>query len=115
MKTYSALSGYVYQYVYAGYREPETASATRSYVFLVGRHLKANAPLAIEIPSAVISALQETAGREIDSRERYALAKMKLFRVLDEWLPEPKGSAASGHAAALNTQEALEFWETLGL
>ncbi len=113
-KTYSALSGYVFQYVYAGHRLCQRPSA-REYVFQVGSQRQASAEMMISIADAIPDLLAQHASREISPRECYALAKLKLFRVLDEWEP----AAGSGHVpstvAQLTPEEALDLWETLDL
>lgn len=90
-KTYSALSGYVFQYVYAGYRQQRADAAAadnlpaKDYVFLVRSQRESECELPIRLPEAIPATLAEQAGRPLSARECYALAKLKLFRVLDEW------------------------------
>lgn len=114
LKTYSALSGYVFQYVYAGYRRHAEPPAN-DYIFQVGTQRSDSMPLPIRVSDSVAQLLHDASGREISPREKYALAKMKLFRVLDEWEAAPKDSCAPGQVFELSTEEAIEIWETLGL
>ena len=123
VKTYSALSGYVYQYVYAGYRDREGEAPARSYVFQVSGQRIAALALSIELPASVVVNLEQYAGRTIDAREQYALAKMMLFRFLDDWSGAPSQGAGDDTAntnpstlsCVLHDQAAREIWETLDL
>ena len=71
LKTYSAASGYVYQYFYEGHRGTE-------YSFQVSADRKTYCSVTVLLSDAAIEA------RELNSTERYAVAKMALFRAFDE-------------------------------
>jgi hypothetical protein len=120
-KTYSALSGYVFQYVYAGYRqqgpdaERPTGQTARDYVFLVASQRQAEQELGIRLPDAIPIALARHAGRPVSPKECYALAKLKLFRVLDEWNVADSNPGVIPKTACVTPEEAMEFWETLDL
>ena len=123
VKTYSALSGYVYQYVYVGYRDGEGEARARSYVFQLSGQQVAAVALSIQLPAVVVANLEAHAGRSIDAREQYALAKMMLFRFLDDWSGESEESPATGPNArrpaklccVLDEEAAQEIWDTLDL
>lgn len=92
-KTYSAESGYVYQYVYAGGRdhEPET-----EYVFHVSADRKTSFPVDVRL-SATDDGLTDT--------ERYGVAKMCLLQALDAWT-EPPNAAATVRPSATDVARA---------
>ena len=85
VKTYSASSGYVYQYYYQGRRScrPGGAAGTE-FVFSVSAGRCAWRPAGILIAGSAVAAWQNAHQREISSTEMYALAKMALFRAFDE-------------------------------
>ncbi len=113
-KTYSALSGYVFQYVYRGHRLlPEPPG--RDYVFHVISQRISGLELSIRVEDSVADAVQQVSGRELSPREIYALSKMKLFRVLDELESEGAKGSPSRLVMAISDDEAMEFWETLDL
>jgi hypothetical protein len=69
VKTYSAASGYVYQYFYEGRRAEE-------YLFQVSADRRTYFSAAVALPDA--------SPLELNPTERYAIAKMSLFRAFDE-------------------------------
>ncbi len=73
LKTYSAASGYVYQYFYEGHRGTE-------YVFQVSADRRTYSSVAVLVSDAAL----EASPRELNSTERYAVAKMALFQAFDE-------------------------------
>ncbi len=81
VKTYSAGSGYVYQYFYEG-RRPTPNGV--EYVFSVSAAGDAYFPARVVIPDAAIESWEEATGRELLDRERYAVAKMALREAFDE-------------------------------
>jgi len=90
-KTYSAQSGYVYQYFYEGYRPAGDAT---EYVFNVSADRKSSFPVSVLIPREL--------GRELGSTERYAIAKMALFAAFDEReAPEQMRQPVNVEAAAV--------------
>ena len=84
MKTYSAQSGYVYQYYYDGQRPFGSPAAGIQFVFSISADRANWQPTSVLIGDAAIAVWQERRGREFSSTERYALAKMALFQAFDE-------------------------------
>jgi hypothetical protein len=77
LKTYSAQTGYVYEYFFvnqAGHRYRFDVSATR----------KDYAPVVVEIDQ---EELTRAAARELSAVEEYAIAKMSLLQAFDEREP----------------------------
>ncbi len=111
LKTYSAESGYVYQYVYRGYRKAplRDSKPSREYVFSVSRDRKTYLPIFVVLADQVISLWCATHQRELSETELYAIAKLSLFEALDqreqvEDLSAPieiDGDAIDRHLAAL--------------
>jgi hypothetical protein len=85
MKTYSAQSGYVYQYFYEGRRPLRSGGETvAEYVFSVSADRARWRPVSVLIGAAAVAAWQRRHARELSSTECYALAKMALFQAFDE-------------------------------
>jgi hypothetical protein len=82
-KTYSARSGYVYQYFYEGQR-PAQHEPGAEFVFDVSADRKTSAPVSVFVLSPAVEAWERTHGRELTGTERYAIAKIALFQAFDE-------------------------------
>src|SRR5215469_1603752 len=82
-KTYSAQSGFVYQYFYEGQR-PSGPERGTEYVFDVSADRKSWAPVSVVVSTEAVESWQEQTQRTLSSAERYAIAKMALFQAFDE-------------------------------
>ncbi len=84
-KTYSAESGYVYQYTYEGFRDA-TRDGThgRDFVFRCTSDRARHCSLAVFAPDRTFASWERDFGRELSEVERYAVVKMRLFEILDE-------------------------------
>ena len=85
MKTYSAQSGYVYQYYYEGHRPYRAGSeAGMEFVFRVSADRKDWKPIAVRASDDAVGVWESGHARQLSSTERYAVAKMALFQAFDE-------------------------------
>jgi hypothetical protein len=112
LKTYSAQSGYVYQYHYLGQRlfrsGPESGV---EFVFSVSADCKSWCAVGVVVSDGAIRAWEEAHARALSSAERYAIAKMALFQAFDE---RPTPALMKDQVRARNADvEAIS--ETLGL
>lgn len=84
LKTYSAQSGYVYQYYYQGRRavRRENLSGTE-HVFEVSSDRKTYQPVSVFLGELALAGWQAR-HRDLTDTERYAIAKMALFQAFDE-------------------------------
>jgi hypothetical protein len=82
-KTYSAQSGYVYQYFYQGQR-PAAPEPGTEYVFEVSSDRKTTAQVSVFVSAEAVESWQQETGRTLSGTERYAIAKMGLFQAFDE-------------------------------
>jgi len=82
-KTYSAQTGYVYQYFYEGQR-PLSPEPGTEYVFDVSSDRKTSALVSVHVTTESIEAWETRNNRSLSSSERYAIAKMALFSAFDE-------------------------------
>ncbi|MCS6952165.1 MAG: hypothetical protein RMK57_09455 [Bryobacterales bacterium] len=84
-KTYSAQSGYVYQYYYEGQREVSRGRERGAeYVFEVTADRKTSFPVSVFVSSEALAVWEQRHGRSLTATERYAIAKMALFAAFDE-------------------------------
>ncbi len=87
LKTYTSTQGYVYQYYFVGQRaaladEPE-APATE-FVFDVTSDRKQTYAVSVFLPEKAVAAWVQSHGRPLTEAEKYAAAKLRLFRAFDE-------------------------------
>ena len=84
-KSYSGMSGYVYQYYYEGWRPaalgPDEAA---EYVFSVTSDRKTVFPVSVFVLRRAVGAWQAAHLRQLSGAEQYAIAKMALFAAFDE-------------------------------
>ena len=85
-KTFSAETGYVYQYVFRGYRSLRDLAGTE-FIFEASRDRTERFEVTVQLLDSALAGCAERIAREILSKERYALAKMTLFRAFDELEP----------------------------
>ncbi len=85
MKTYSAQSGYVYQYFYEGHR-PYTAGeeSGTEYVFRISHDRKNWHDTGVFLAEEAVRAWVASHARSLNSTEHYAVAKLALFQAFDE-------------------------------
>ena len=85
MKTYSAQSGYVYQYFYEGHRDVRAGSeSAMEFVFTISHDRKDWHPLSVLLNDDAARAWEKAHERELSTTERYAVAKIALFQAFDE-------------------------------
>src|SRR6185437_6140760 len=102
-KTYSAKTGYVYQYFYEGHR-PSSSERGAEYVFDISADRKTSAPTSVLVSDAAVESWQNQSGRTLSGTEKYAIAKMALFQALDErQTPEAMGEPVSVRPADIQS------------
>jgi hypothetical protein len=87
LKTYSAQTGYVYQYYFVGQRpaltdDPE--SPFTEYIFDVTSDRKTTFAVSIFLPPQALADWAGVRGRELTEPEQYAGVKLRLLRGFDE-------------------------------
>ena len=86
-KFYAAETGTAYQYFYASSRRvsrPEGAGPGSDFIFVVTPDQKPPFVLRIFVSERSLAAWRQAHGRDLDPKELYALAKMRMFRGFDE-------------------------------
>ena len=83
-KTYSAESGYVYQYLLSSFRQHRRGGeAVHEYTFEVSGGRWPAALVSIVLRASVLRQWETRHGRELTASERYAIATITLKRQLD--------------------------------
>ena len=111
MKTYSAQSGYVYQYFYEGCRDAEGRAGGQEYVFSISPDRKNWHDASVFLAEDAVRGWETAQQRTLTSTERYAVAKLALFQAFDE-RPTPAGLKEAVHVRA---EDVEAFIESLGL
>jgi hypothetical protein len=85
VKTYSAESGYVYQYQFQDVHPAVRGlAAGNEYVYYVSADRKTMFPLHIFVRRDAVERWGKKMGRSLTGTEEYAVAKMRLFQAFDE-------------------------------
>jgi len=85
IKSYSAESGFVYQYQFQEAHPASRAAGNGSeYVYYVSADRKTMFPIRIFVGREALDSWTKQTGRALTGTEEYALAKMRLFEALDE-------------------------------
>jgi hypothetical protein len=82
IKTYSAQSGYVYQYSYEGQR-PAAKDGGVEFAFLSSADRKSWHHVTVLVAQSAVTAWERAHDRTLSPNEWYALAKMSLFAAFD--------------------------------
>jgi hypothetical protein len=112
MKTYSAESGYVYQYFYEGYRPYTSGSESGAeHVFQLSPDRKNWHSTSVFLADEAIKGWEAAHERTLNSTERYAIAKLALFHAFDE----RTAPALLKEDVRVRLADVEEIVETLGL
>ncbi|HYA89811.1 MAG TPA: hypothetical protein VEF54_03215 [archaeon] len=85
IKSYSAASGYVYQYQFQDVKPARRGQlAGNEFVYYVSADRKKMFPLKILVDRAALETWMKKTGRMLTGTEEYAVAKMRLFQAFDE-------------------------------
>ena len=87
MKTYAGTQGYVYQYYFVGKRPAladDPAAPATEFVFDVTSDRKFTYAVSVILPESSVAAWAKIHGRPLTDAEKYAAAKLRLFRAFDE-------------------------------
>jgi hypothetical protein len=85
LKSYSAQSGYVYQYFYEGQRPFRSGGESGlEFVFTVSADRKTWQPVSVLVSEESLLSWEQTHAHPLSSPERYAISKMALFQAFDE-------------------------------
>ena len=86
IKTYSAESGYVYQYLFSGFRMTTgAAGACWEYAFEFSTGRRANAQVSVILREQVLNEWSAAHRRALNASERFGIAKLALKNAFDAW------------------------------
>ena len=114
LKTYSAQTGYVYQYYFVGQRaalagDPEAPSI--EYIFDVTSDRKTMFAVSVFLPPAALEHWTSARGRELAEPERYAGVKMRLLQAFDEI----QNMMGEGRRLRLDGEVLVELLDSIGV
>ena len=85
VKSYSAATGYVYQYYFYEVEKSKRGSAAGTeYVYMASVDRKHVFPVRIFVRKDALEKWSARTGRQFTGTEEYAVAKMRLFQAFDE-------------------------------
>ena len=85
VKSYSAATGYVYQYYFYEVEKTRRGSSLGTeYVYMVSVDRRHVFPVRIFIPQEALEKWSARTGQKLTGTEEYAVAKMRLFQAFDE-------------------------------
>jgi len=85
LKTYTGSQGYVYQYYFVGRRPAvRREGPATEYIFDVTSDRKTTYAVSVFLPQQVVADWNQAHNRCLSDSERYAAAKLRLFRAFDE-------------------------------
>ena len=103
LKTYASSQGFVYQYYFAGQKKMAEAV---EYVFEVTLDGLRSFPVGVVLPQSAAAVWAEAHERELSDAERYAAAKLRLFRAFDD-IQNPETNASRLHIDVGFLEESL--------
>ncbi len=84
LKTYTAQTGYVYQYYFVGKRPVANEPPATEYVFDISSDRQSYFAVSILLQETALSAWADAHGRALSEAEQYAIGKMALFQAFDD-------------------------------
>jgi len=114
LKTYSAQTGYVYQYYFVGQRpaladDPEAPST--EYIFDVTSDRKTTFAVSVFLPPGALAAWAAKYGRGLVDPEQYAAVKLRLLQGFDE-IPD---MLRDGRRLRLEDEDIIALLDSIGI
>ena len=110
-KTYSAQSGYVYQYHFEGHRSNRRDGQATEYVFEFSADRRTFSRVSVFLEDDAVRAWERAHARALAPNEQYAIAKMALFQAFDE----RESPSLMHHPVRVRAADAEAILATLGL
>lgn len=114
VKTYTAQTGYVYQYYFVGQREALTSDSdapATEYIFDVTADRKTIFAVSVFLGSDAIDTWNSARGRNLADPERYAAVKLRLMQAFDE-IPDMLNS---GRRLRVEAAHICELLSSIGI
>jgi len=114
LKTYTAQTGYVYEYYFVGkwsaLSDDPLAPATE-YVFDISSDRKTTYAVSVFLSPHVVESFATSRGRALSEPEQYAAVKMRLLQALDEITD----MLQHGRRLTLDTEALAALLESVGI
>jgi hypothetical protein len=114
LKTYTAQTGYVYEYYFVGKRpalDDEPFAPATEFIFDVSPDRKTLFAVSVFLLPRALRAFTEGHGRELSEPEQYAAAKLRLLQGLDE----TANMVQHGRRLILDPESLLALLESVGI
>lgn len=114
VKTYTAQTGYVYEYYFVGQRpalETEPFAPSTEFIFDVSADRKSIFAVSVFLPSRVLEVYAVDHGRRLTGPEQYAAAKLRLLQGFDE----TANMLQDGRRLRLDAESLVSLLESLGI
>lgn len=114
LKTYTAQTGYVYQYYFVGKRqalENDPDAPATEYIFDVTGDRKATFAVSIFLQPEAVTAWSSSHGRDLSEPEQYAAVKLRLMQGFDEIVDMLHG----GRRLRLDAESLTSLLESIGV
>jgi len=87
LKTYTAQTGYVYDYYFVGKRPAladDPLAPSTEYIFDISSDRKTTCAVSVFLSPQVLQTYADSHGRTLSDSEQYAAVKLRLMQALDE-------------------------------
>jgi hypothetical protein len=114
VKTYTAQTGYVYEYYFVGKRSAlpdEPLCPATEYIFDVSPDRKSIFAVSVFLSAAAVERFSSEHGRTLSDPEQYASAKLRLLQAFDE-VPN---MLQDGRRLALDAESLAQLLATVGI
>ena len=114
MKTYTAQTGYVYQYYFVGQREAlasDAESPATEFIFDVTSDRKTTYAVSVFLGPGAIAAWTSARGRALSQPECYAAVKLRLMQGFDEITD----MLQSGRRLRVEAAEICDLLDSIGI
>ena len=114
LKTYTAQTGYVYQYYFVGQREAlasDPASPATEYIFDVTSDRKTTYAVSVFLSPQAVEAWLAARGRALTQPECYAAVKLRLMQGFDEIAD----MLQNGRRLQVGPSEICDLLESIGI
>ena len=116
VKSYSATSGYVYQYCfYEVNRVTHQGGPAGEFIYAVSADRKTTFLLRIVVVQAALEAWAQVNGRALTSSEEYAVAKIRLFHAFDNGEVPLTADAAAKLSLAVDESNLEDMLQALNI
>lgn len=114
VKTYSAQTGYVYQYYFVGKRaalDTDAEAPSTEFIFDVTSDRKTIFAVSVFLPPGAVAAWSARQGRALSEPEQYAGVKLRLMQAFDE-IPDMRNH---GRRLRLDSGALVTLLESIGV